>query len=86
MQGEVVYQTEQCGEGCCLALKNADTGLVSQNQCRRDLRKVGFGVVKIKSKSHLLKEGAFFCCLRVCSTGFHDLIREKPSYLFMLLR
>jgi hypothetical protein len=73
------------GEECRLAPKRVDTGLVSQEQCRGILRKVGCGMVEINGKSLFLREGAVFHSFRVCNTGFHDLLREKLCSLFMSL-
>jgi hypothetical protein len=64
--------------GCRLALKSACAGLVSQEQCE--------GLVLGWSNSRVsyfsLEKGPSF---RVCSSGFCDLLREKPFPLFMLL-
>jgi hypothetical protein len=67
-----------------LALERGDTGLASQEQCGGVLRKAGSVMVKINSKSLFVQDGASFHSFRVCSSSFHDLLREKPSSLFML--
>jgi hypothetical protein len=36
--------------------------------------------------SHLaLEKGAFFHSFKICKSSLHDLLREQPSSLFMLL-
>jgi hypothetical protein len=53
--------------------------------CRLTLKKAGSGMVEIKVSHSSIEKGAFFSSFRVCSSSFHDLLREKPSSLFLLL-
>jgi len=67
-----------------LTLSRDDNESVLREWCTVILKGVASGMVKIKGKSLFPREEELLS-VRVWNIGFHDLIREETSSLFMLL-